>query len=265
MNHLLREIAPIPAVAWQQIDDEAKDRLSVPLGARRIVDFHGPLGWTHSSMNLGRTGSSVSAGEHVTARQREVLALAELRAPFALAIEELIDATRGAQDVDYTTLDDAARAIAMAENAAIIDGFGEFGIVGIAEASPHEAISVEADPSGLALAVAEGVERLKAAGVGGPYAFAVGDERWAQIAGGNDLGGERLRQHLERVLDGKVVYAPGIASSVVVSLRGGDYRLEIGEDLSIGYRSSDADQVNLYFEETLAFHVDTPEAGIVIS
>jgi uncharacterized linocin/CFP29 family protein len=54
-DHLLRKYAPIPAKGWQQIDDEAKDRLTARLAARRLVDWSGPHGWTHSATNLGRT------------------------------------------------------------------------------------------------------------------------------------------------------------------------------------------------------------------
>jgi uncharacterized linocin/CFP29 family protein len=53
MDHLLRELAPISDEAWQQIDDEARTRLSAHLSARRLVDLDGPHGWDHSARNSG--------------------------------------------------------------------------------------------------------------------------------------------------------------------------------------------------------------------
>ena len=55
MNHLLRELAPVTPTGWGLLDDEARERLTAALGARRLVDFSGPHGWDHSATNLGRT------------------------------------------------------------------------------------------------------------------------------------------------------------------------------------------------------------------
>jgi uncharacterized linocin/CFP29 family protein len=104
-DHLLRNYAPIPATGWQQIDDEAKDRLTARLAARRLVDWSGPHGWAHSATNLGRTASLDSTppgikSETVVARQRRVLALTELRVSFTVDCSGLQDAERGATDIE---------------------------------------------------------------------------------------------------------------------------------------------------------------------
>jgi len=49
---------------------------------------------------------------------------------------------------------------------------------------------------------------------------------------------------------------------VVLTQRGGDFELVVGEDFSIGYRSSSAESVDLYLEESLAFRINTPEAAV---
>jgi uncharacterized linocin/CFP29 family protein len=46
MNDLLRELAPIREQAWKEIDAEATRTLKTTLGARKPVDFAGPLGWS---------------------------------------------------------------------------------------------------------------------------------------------------------------------------------------------------------------------------
>jgi uncharacterized linocin/CFP29 family protein len=55
VNHLLREHAPISAAGWQLLDEEARQRATPALAARRLVDFSGPHGWECSATNLGRT------------------------------------------------------------------------------------------------------------------------------------------------------------------------------------------------------------------
>ncbi len=83
MDHLLHDKAPISSAGWQAIDDEAKSRLATYLAARKLVDFDGPHGWSHSVTNLGRTATvSKTPAEGVTARQRQVLPLVEIRAEF---------------------------------------------------------------------------------------------------------------------------------------------------------------------------------------
>jgi len=67
---------------------------------------------------------------------------------------------------------------------------------------------------------------------------------------------------LGEILGGPIVWAPGMNGGVVVSLRGGDFLLDSGQDLSIGYESHDADSVQLYLEESFSFRVATPEAAV---
>ena len=141
MNHLLRELAPITDRAWEEIEEEARRQLVVTLAARKLVDFSGPHGWERSATNLGRTeplpGTPVDG---VDARRRRVLPLVEPRASFSLSRAELEAVDRGAEDVDLDALAQAARRIALTENTAVFNGWGEAGIIGIAQASPHEPV-----------------------------------------------------------------------------------------------------------------------------
>ena len=136
MNHLLRGHAPITDAGWKLIDDEAATRVRPSLAARRVVDFSGPHGWEHSATNVGRTTALASSPvDGVSALQRRVLALVELRADFALARTELSDHDRGALDPDLGDLDRAAYQIAVAENVAVVHGWEEASFGGLAEVS----------------------------------------------------------------------------------------------------------------------------------
>ena len=75
-------------------------------------------------------------------------------------------------------------------------------------------------------------------------------------------GGYPVFEHLRQILEGPVVWAPAVDGAVVLSQRGGDFELTIGEDFSLGYRSSDATAVALYIEESLTFRINTAEAAV---
>jgi uncharacterized linocin/CFP29 family protein len=265
LNHLLRGHAPISDVGWELLDQEARERLGVTLGARKLVDFSGPHGWKHSATNLGRCSPlSAAPSEGVSGRRRQVLPLVELRANFELSREELRDADRGADDVDLEALDTAAHQIAVAENVAVFHGW-EGAITGIAEASLHEAGSVGDAAEDYPRHVAGAVERLMCNGISGPYGLALGREQYRRVVETAEHGGYPLLDHLRKILEGEIVWAPGLRGAVVLSLRGGDFLFESGQDLSIGYESHDADMVRLYLEESFSFRVATPEAAVALT
>jgi uncharacterized linocin/CFP29 family protein len=264
MNHLLRSLAPISDRTWELLDTEARERLAPALAARKLVDFSGPLGWEYSATNLGRAADlSGSPAEGVAVRQRKVLPAIELRAEFTLAAAELADADRGADDVDLEPLDRAAHQIAMGENAAVFNGV-DGAITGIAEASPHDRISLSENPEGYPQEVTAAVDQLLSSGVGGPYALALGPDPYKKVVQTAEHGGYPLVEHLRKIIDGPIVWTPGLSGGVLVSQRGGDFTLHSGQDLSVGYDSHDRDGVRLYLEESFSFHVATPEAAVVL-
>ena len=266
MNHLLRGLAPITDAGWQLLDEEARSRLAAALAARKLVDFSGPHGWQHSATNRGRS-TELPAGpvEGVGVRQRHVLPLVELRADFSLPRAELQDHERGRPDVDLGPLDEAARRIAVAENVAVFHGWNGAGMSGITAASPHPAqpLGPEADASPRPVAAA--VELLVQTGIVGPYALALGEDQYTRVVQTAEHGGYPLLDHLRKILEGPVVRAPGVDGAVLVSLRGGDFQLDSGQDLAIGYDHHDRERVHLYLEESFSFVVATPEAGVPLT
>jgi uncharacterized linocin/CFP29 family protein len=266
MNHLLRSLAPISDSGWKLLDEEARERLTPALAARRLVDFSGPHGWEYSATNLGRTVPLASAPcDGVTGLQRRVLPLVEVRADFELSRAELRDADRGAEDADLEDLDRAAHQIAVAENKAVFHGW-HGALTGIEEATPHEPLPLGSPPDrAYPHGVAAAVQQLLHSGISGPYGLALGGEQYQQVARTAEHGGYPLLEHLRKILDGPIVWAPGVGGALVLSLRGGDFLFESGQDLSIGYESHDGDVVRLYLEESFSFHVATPEAAVMLT
>ncbi|HKS50243.1 MAG TPA: family 1 encapsulin nanocompartment shell protein [Pseudonocardiaceae bacterium] len=269
-DHLLRSYAPIPAAGWKQIDDEAKSRLTPRLAARRIVDWSGPHGWTHSATNLGRTALLETTppgtkSETAIARQRRVLPLSEFRVSFTVECSGLHDAERGANDVDYADLDRAAYDAALIENRAVFHGWADAGISGLTESSAHPSLAWGQDVDGYPQAVAKATDVLRQAGIEEPYCLVIGPEGYTRIMATTERGGYPLQQHLSRIIGGDVIWAPGLDGALVVSRRGGDFILDVGQDFSIGYSRHDAELVTLYLEESFSFRVIEPDAVVVLT
>lgn len=264
MNHLLRTYAPISDTGWDELDREVRQRLLPGLAARRLVDFSGPKGWEHSAVDLGRVADIDTPAKGLRAGQRRVLPLAELRADFAVARSELRDLDRGAVDLDLSAVDTAARRIAQAENVAVFHGWAAAGIVGITEAAALSPIVAGKKFADYPKYVAKAVETLLAAGVSGPYGLALGPDGYTGVVETTENGGLIVFDHLREILGGPIVWAPGVLGAVVLSLRGGDFLFESGQDLSVGYDHHDVDRINLYVEESFTFRVATPEAAVAL-
>jgi uncharacterized linocin/CFP29 family protein len=262
MNDLRRELAPISDAAWREIDAEARRTLKTMLAARKLVDFTGPLGWEASAVGLGRVKPlKLAPEEHVLARIRQVQPMVELRAPFTLRREELDAIGRGAPNPDLDPLIAAARAAALSEDHAVFHGFADAQIQGLAEAGAGSRCTIREDYGAYPAVVAEALNKLRHDGIDGPFAIALGPRCYAGLTTGT-LGGYPILEHVRRLLDGPLVWAPAVNGALVVSLRGGDAELVVGQDWSIGYLDHDATDVRLYLQETFTFRVLTPEAAV---
>ena len=147
---------------------------------------------------------------------------------------------------------------------AIRDGYAAAGIQGIREGSSNAPIALPSNVRGYPGAVAQAVSRLRLAGVNGPYALVLDAESYTAASGGSDQG-YPIFHHLERVVDGGIIWAPAIEGGFVVTTRGGDFELDIGQDISIGYHAHSSTAVELYFQETFTFRLLTTEAAVVLA
>ena len=264
MNNLYRHLAPISEQAWAQIEDEASRTLKRHLAARRVVDVPDPKGLALSAVGTGHVHEIASPGDGIQAAQRDVKALVELRVPFTLSRQQIDDVERGALDADWSPVKDAARKIAFAEDRAIFDGYAAAGIQGIREASSNSKLALPASVKAYPGAVAQAVSELRLSGCNGPYALVLGADAYTAASGGSD-DGYPVFHHIDRVIDGGVFWAPAIKGAFLLTTRGGDFELDIGQDLSIGYLSHTSTTVELYFQESFTFRVLTTEASVVLT
>lgn len=264
MNNLHRELAPISEKAWAQIEEEASRTLKRHMAARRVVDVQGPKGLELAAVGTGHLRQIQAPGDGIRAAQREAKALVELRVPFELARQAIDDVERGATDSDWLPVKEAARKIAFAEDRSVFDGYAAAGIQGIREGSSNPAVVLPANVRGYPGATAQAVSQLRLAGVNGPYALVLGAEAYTAASGGSDEG-YPVFHHIERVVDGGIIWAPALEGGFVVTTRSGDFELDIGQDISIGYQSHSTTVVELYFQETFTFRLLTAEAAVVLA
>jgi uncharacterized linocin/CFP29 family protein len=264
MNNLYRELAPITDAAWADIETEARRTFEQHVAARRVVDLSGPDGTKLASVNTGHLTGIAAPADGVIAHLRDAQPLVRLRVPFTVSRHDVDDVERGAQDPDWQPVKDAAKKIAFAEDRAIFEGYAAAGITGIRESSSNPAIPLPGDVRDYPDAVSQAVTALRLAGVGGPFSLLLSADAYTLVSETRDHG-YPIREHLARVVDGDIIWAPAIDGAFLLSGRGGDFELRLGQDLSIGYLSHDADTVQLYFQESLTFLVYTTEAIVSLS
>lgn len=263
MSDLQRENAPFSAAAWAEIDQEAKRVLEMYLAGRKLCDFNGPLGWNVATLDMGRTRPmDKPPAEGVQAALRLSQPLLELRVPLSLSRRELQAIDRGAKDVDLDPVVNAAKALARAEDNLIFNGYKDACILGIGEASASRAVSLSEDYLHYPDAVAAALDKLRGDAVGGPYGLALGPRCYAGLTSTRTEAGYPVMRHVRQLVDGPIVWAPAIDGAILMSLRGGDFELTVGRDISIGYHDHNGDQVELYLQESLTFRTFAPEAAV---
>jgi uncharacterized linocin/CFP29 family protein len=264
MNNLHRELAPISTEAWAQIEEETSRTFKRYIAGRRVLDVQGPQGVPFSAVGTGHLKNIAAPREGVHARQREVKALVELRAPFELSRQMIDDVERGAKDSDWQPAKDAARQIAFAEDGAIFEGYAAAGIQGFRQGTNNPLMTLPADVRQYPDVIAHALSQLKLVGVNGPYAVLLSADAYTALAETSDYGYPVL-EHVKRLVEDKIHWAPAISGAFVITTRGGDFALCLGQDLSIGYLSHTDTTVRLYLQESFTFLYLTSEASVALA
>ncbi|MER6066320.1 family 1 encapsulin nanocompartment shell protein [Streptomyces sp. NPDC001792] len=264
MNNLHRELAPVSEAAWAELEEEARRTFKRHVAARRIVDVPEPGGVGLAGVGTGHLDSVDAPADGVIAHTRRFQPLVELRVPFTVDRRQVDDVARGAKDADWQPVKDAARRLAFAEDRAVFEGYPAAGITGLRASSSNPALTLPADVRDYPDVISQAVTALRLAGVDGAYTLALSAEAYTAVSETSDHGYPVIK-HLAQLLDGDIVWAPAIDGAFLLSTRGGDFELRLGQDVSIGYLSHDTTSVTLYFQETLTFLAYTSEAVVALS
>jgi len=266
MDILKRELAPIPMEAWAEIDAQATRSLTATLSGRKVVDVTGPMGPDFAGVPEGRLEypkkkpkGGVEYGIH------RVHHLVETRVSFDLEIAELDNVVRGAKDVDLSSLENAARDIALFEEKVVYHGLPEANIRGLKMCAADTCLTMGSKPEQLLEGIAEGITICTERSIEGPYAFVAGPKIWSKMSA--HLQGYPVKMQAENLLGGSVLLSPYLSGTFaneayMISLRGGDFEIVLGQDLSIGYDKHTNKSVTLYFTESLTFRILEPAAVI---
>ncbi|OCL26076.1 bacteriocin [Orenia metallireducens] len=268
MSNLRKKLAPIPPEAWGFIESEAKEVLNMKLSGRKAVSFIGPKGIDFAAVNTGRRilfdDSQLEGIRHY---KRHVLPLVEVEVPFKMSLEEIEALSRGAEDVDTDSLIEAAEKLARAEDEAIFYGMDEVSIEGLIDASSQDIINIS-EEEGIVSAVANGVKNLVMENIEGPYILLLAPSLYSMLYNLNEIDdkGYPTKKRLEELIQGRVIPAPVLGDKgLLLSTRGDDFELIVGQDISIGYNSHDNDEIEFFFMESFTFRVNTPEAIVVLN
>jgi len=264
MNNLHRELAPISDAAWADIEEETTRTLKRHLAGRRVVDVQGSGGVGLSAIGTGHLKTIATPEDGILARQREVKPLIEFRVPFELDRQQIDDVERGANDSDWQPAKDAAQKIAYAEDRAIFEGYAAAGIVGVRQGTSNPIMTLPADVREYPDVIAEALSQLRLVGVDGPYSVVLGANAYTSLAESSD-NGYPLLEHVRKLVKDDIIWAPAISGAFVLTTRGGDFDLRIGQDVSIGYLNHTDSVVRLYLQETLTFLLLTTEAAVALT
>jgi uncharacterized linocin/CFP29 family protein len=264
MNNLYRELAPVTDAAWAEIELEATRTFKRHVAGRRVVDVSEPGGPVTAGISTGHLLGVASPSDGVVAHLRQSQPLVRLRVPFSVKRIDVDDVERGSQDSDWDPVKDAAKKLAFVEDRAIFEGYEAASIAGIRKCSSNPALAIPQDPREIPDVIAQALSELRLAGVDGPYSVLLSADVYTQVSE-TTAHGYPIREHISRLVDGDIIWAPAIDGAFVLSTRGGDFDLQLGTDVSIGYLSHDAESVQLYLEETLTFLCYTAEASVALT
>ena len=264
MNNLYRELAPITELAWAEIELEAARTFKRHIAGRRVVDVSEPGGPTTAAVTTGRLVDVDAPTGGVIAHLRASQPLVRLRVPFTLSRTEIDDVERGSKGSDWDPVKDAAKKLAFVEDRAIFEGYAAASIEGIRQTSSNPALALPDDAREIPDVISQALSELRLAGVDGPYSVLLSPDTYTMVSETTEHG-YPIREHLNRLVDGEIIWAPAIDGAFVLTTRGGDFDLQLGTDVAIGYTSHDADTVQLYLQETLTFIVYTAEASVALT
>lgn len=267
MNTLLkRSFAPITDAAWKLIDDEAARILKGNLSARALVDFNGPKGMHVAAVNLGSVKpAKAEMVKGVTWGLRQVLPLVELRVPFVLSLADLDQTGRGGDTPDLSRVVAAAQKAALFEEKTIYSGLPEGARCGILASAEHKPVAGPKEASEFPEAVEAAVYAIAQKGIAGPYHLVLGRDLFRMLATGDNRGYPLRKRVADLLAGGSIRWSPALEGGVLLSGRGGDYELTVGQDYAIGYAGTEGDSVNLYVTASFAFRVLEPAAAVELS
>lgn len=264
MSYLNRDLAALPADVWEGIDAEAAKAARDILTGRRFLDVEGPFG-------VGLTALEVGADQYCRQPQPDeagavvsrAISVPMLRKSFSLSVRRVQGHIDMGLPLDYSSVQDAAEAVARREEEFIYYGNPEFGLEGLLTAKGRHEIAA-GDWSGVEQAlndVLSAVNRLDASGFHGPYALALSPAYYNNLFRRYEGTNMLQLEHLKRLCE-LGVYKAGIEGAALIDSHAA--RIMIGQDLMTGYSGTDGIHYQLFASESMVLMLDDAEAVCVL-
>lgn len=183
-----------------------------------------------AAVSTGRLIDVKAPTNGVIAHLRASKPLVRLRVPFTLSRNEIDDVERGSKDSDWEPVKEAAKKLAFVEDRTIFEGYSAASIEGIRSASSNPALTLPEDPREIPDVISQALSELRLAGVDGPYSVLLSADVYTKVSETSDHG-YPIREHLNRLVDGDIIWAPAIDGAFVLTTRGGDFDLQLGTDV----------------------------------
>ena len=252
---LYRDLAPVASEAWQEMEERLMEVFTTYLSARKVVKVDGPKGADFNVITEGRL-NDIGEENGVAFGNYDILSLTESRVEFEISRWELDNVLRGAKDIDYTPLEEAAKKIALFEEKAIYNGLSNGNIKGLKECSEHEAVNFGNDEESIMDSVSKAVIKLRESFQTSPFTLIVGDEAYNRII--SSSAAYPLDKRIEELIGSGIVYSPAVEGAILVPYNHADLELTIGQDLSLGYQNHDNKNVRFFITESFTFRVLDP-------
>jgi len=263
MNILKKPLAPITDKAWDEILLQSERVIHTFRTGRKIADVTGPLGIDFGAVSTGELLiPSKQSAEGVQIGIREVVPVMEARKSFELNRWELDNASRDVANLDLNPLEKAVQQMASFEDLCLYYGFDNSIAPGLANANKHKPVKAKMQTTDFLHTLATQVANLQKDGVEGPYTLIFPDEVWAVLVS-NSLN-YPLKTLVKEITAGTIITHPVNKDIFLVSERGGDFELHLGQDISIGYEDHDKEKVNLFVTESFIYQIHSPEAVRII-
>lgn len=255
MSIFKRDLAPISKEIWSEIDERAKDVFNSYLSARKVVNFIGPFGIDYNVLSEGRIAVEESK-EGVNFGIYKVKPLVEQRIDFELNRWELDNIFRGAKDIDFSPLEDAAKRAALFEENAIYNSLSQANIKGIIQTSSNK-IEFGNSSSEIMESLAKGILELRSSYVKSDLVLIVGPDNWKKINKFSD--NYPLKKKIEESLGTKIILSHVLDGAILMPLKHEDIELIVGQDFSIGYHNCTEDKIKFFIMESFTFRILDPD------
>jgi uncharacterized linocin/CFP29 family protein len=194
----------------------------------------------------------------------DVVLLTELRAEFSISWADIDVFERAGPRLEAKAAEDAAREMALAEDALLFyGGSGRPGLL-TAHDTPRIALSDWSQPGRVVVDLLTAVERLDTLGVKGPYEAVLSPHHYYSYLRQTGEGGGYPAAKQLGIVIAKVYNSSAVEGAALFSTRGGDFLVTVGGDFTVGYRSHNDTAVHLFCTETIAGQLLTPEAVCLI-